>query len=209
VNAVSRFFRWVGNPRAAAKLRRRARRTAEPAERVALLERAVALDDIPSARMELAVAAAQCGWLDEAAESWRRAVAMKPVIIPTTAELAALWPVLPLVARDLLRVMSGTGAKKPHWKLERRGSFGGEERWKVEQESAWTMDELMPTLRFLAQVIAHTAAAPGHVRFDCDRLDRGGDSSDEIVQMGEAIIRWDEQRRLDDTGIYVDRALTA
>src|SRR5690349_1134359 len=97
--------------------------------RVALLERAVALDDIPSARMELAVAAAQCGWLDRAAESWRRAVAMKPVIIPTEAELSSLGTVLPLVARDVLAAMTAGRANKPHWKLERRGSFDGEERW--------------------------------------------------------------------------------
>jgi hypothetical protein len=203
VNPISRLFRWVGGVRAAGRLRRQARRAAEPADRVALLERAVALDDIPSARMELAVAAARCGWLDEAAASWRRAVEMKPVLIPDDEQMAALAPVLPLVASDVLAAMTSgrRGFMDHHWKLERRGALDGEERWKVEQEAAWEMKELLPKLRFLAQVIAHTAGAPGRVRFDCDRLDRGSDTSDEIVQMGEAVFSWDESRGI--TGVTV------
>ncbi|HSU17231.1 hypothetical protein [Longimicrobium sp.] len=203
MNPISRFFHWIGKGRAAGRLRRQARRAAEPADRVALLERAVALDDSASTWMELAVAAARCGRLGQAAESWRRAIAMQPVLIPPDAEMAALAPVLPLVAGDLLAAVSGgrRAFGDRRWKLERRGAFDGEERWKVEQERASEMKELLPALRFVAQAISHTAGAPGRVRFDCDRLERDSDAYNEIVQMGEVLIRWDESRRI--TGVDV------
>jgi hypothetical protein len=198
VNPISRLFRWFGDAREAGRLRKRARRTAEPAERVALLDRAVALDDSASARMELAVACARCGWLDRAAASWNRAIQLKPVTLPSDEEVAALTPVLPLAARDVLRAMMhgrrSFGDRR--WKLERRGALDGEERWRLEQESGWTMEELLPTLRFVALVIAHTADAPGRVRIDCDRFDAGSDGPTEIIQVGEAIISWDDQRRI-------------
>lgn len=203
MNPISRLFRWFGDTREAGRLRKRARQTAEPAERVTLLERAVGLDDISSARMELAVACAQCGRLEQAAASWKRAVEMKPVILPSDGEVAALTPVLPLAARDVLEAMmhGRRSFGDHHWKLERRGTLDGEERWKLEQESGWTMEELVPKLRFVGLVIAHTAGAPGRVRIDCDRLDRSGDGPSEIVQVGEAIISWDEQRRITQVGL--------
>jgi hypothetical protein len=202
VNPISRLIRSFGNGRAAGKLLRQARRTAEPAECVALLERAVALDDVPSVRMELAVAEAQCGRLDAAAESWRRAVAMKPVLIPSEAEMAALTPVLPLVAREVLAgLASADGSGKRAWKLERRGAFDGEERWKLLQERFDELPELVPTLRFVAQAIAHTAGAPGRVRFDCDRPERDSEAYLDIVQMGEVVISWDESRHITDINV--------
>ena len=203
MNPVSRIFRWIGSGATAAKLRREARRTADPAERVTLLERAVALDDLPTARMELAVAAAQCGLLDTAAASWRRAVEMRPLLVPSDADLAALAPVLPLVAHDVLAAMTGDrrGFLEHHWKLERRGSFDGEERWKMEQEEQPTMRDLLPTLRLIASAVAHTAAAPGRVRIDCDLFVNDSDLYNPVSQMGEAIIAWDAERRLADITI--------
>jgi hypothetical protein len=198
VNPISRLLRWFGEAREAGRLRKRARQIAEPADRVALLERAVALDDSPSARMELAVACARCGRLDRAAASWRRAVEMKPVTLPSDEEVAALTAVLPLAARDVLEAMMH-GRRTfgdSHWKLERRGALDGDERWKLEQKAGWTMEELLPKLRFVALLIAHTAEAPGRVRIDCDRLDTDSERSSDIVQVGEAIVSWDEHRRI-------------
>lgn len=198
MNPISRLVHWFGSAREARRLRKLARHAAEPAERVALLERAVALDDTPAARMELAVACARCGWLDRAAASWKRAVELKPVTLPSNEEVAALTPVLPLAAREVLAAMMD-GRRSfgdRHWKLERRGTADGEERWRLEQESAWTMDELLPRLRFIALVIAHTAGAPGRVRIDCDRFETDSEAPSEIVQVGEAIVSWDEQRRI-------------
>ncbi|HEX6751875.1 MAG TPA: hypothetical protein VF092_31560 [Longimicrobium sp.] len=203
MNPVSRVFRWIGGGATAAKLRRHARRTADPAERVTLLERSVALDDLPTTRMELAVAAARCGLLDTAAANWRRAVEMRPLLLPSEADLAALAPVLPLVAKDLLAAMTGgrKGFLEHHWKLERRGSFDGEERWKVEQEEQPTMRDLLPTLRLIALAVAHTAAAPGRVRIDCDLYVNDSDLYNPVSQMGEAIIAWDAERGLTDVAI--------
>jgi len=192
VNPISRLIRWLGG-RAAAKLLRQARRTAEPADRVALLERAVALNDVPSTRMKLAVAAARCGRLDQAAESWRRAIAMKHVVVPSDEEMAALAPVLPLVARDVLAAMAD-GVSRREWKLERRGAFDGEERWKLLQDAEDELPRLVPKLRFIAQAIAYTTEAPGRVRFDCDRRERDSDAYLDVAQMGEVVISWDESR---------------
>ena len=198
MNPISRLLRSFGDAREAGRLRKRARQTTEPADRVALLERAVALDDTSAARMDLAVACARCGWLDRAAASWKRAVEMKPATLPSDEEEAALTPVLPLAARDVLEAMmhGRRSLGDSHWKLERRGTRDGEERWKLEQKAGWTMEELLPKLRFVGLLIAHTAGAPGRVRIDCDRLDTDSERSSDIVQVGEAVISWDEHRRI-------------
>jgi hypothetical protein len=165
---------------------------------ISLLSRWFGGDDA-SAQIKVAVAAAQGGRLDAAAESWRRAVAMQPVLIPSEAEMAALAPVLPLVAREVLaRLASADGTGKRGWKLERRGAFDGEERWKLLQERFDELPKLVPTLRFVAQAIAHTADAPGRVRFDCDRPERDTEAYLDVVQMGEVVISWDESRRITD-----------
>src|SRR6185295_18377743 len=122
--------------------------------------------------------------------------------IPDEAQAAALEPVFPRVAREVLDGLTREGLRsKKHWKLVRRGSFDGEERWRLEQEKHDTMDELLPTLRYIALAIAHTAAAPGRLRIDCDRPNDDSEAYLSIVQMGEAIITWDDQRRITDVKV--------
>ncbi|MFL5539473.1 MAG: hypothetical protein ACJ8J0_10800 [Longimicrobiaceae bacterium] len=171
MNPVSRLFGWFGGK----------------------------LDDTPASRMGAAVALAQADRYDESAESWRRAIALDPRRIPDEAQAAALEPVFPRVAREVLDGLTRDGVRsRKHWKLVRRGSFEGEERWRLEQEKHDTMDELLPTLRYIALAVAHTSAAPGRLRIDCDRPNDDGEAYLPIVQMGEAIVTWDESRRIGD-----------
>lgn len=171
MNPVSRIFRWFGGK----------------------------LDDTPANQMKAAVALAQAGRFDESAESWRLAIALDPRRIPDEAQVAALGPVFPLVAREVLDGLSREGLRsRKHWKLVRRGSFEGEERWRLEQERHSTMDELLPTLRYIALAVAHTSAAPGRFRIDCDRPNDDSEAYLSIVQMGEAIITWDAGHRIID-----------
>jgi len=152
--------------------------------------------DDPKRRLAAAAQLAQAGRLDESAESWLAAVGQKPLLVPDEAQLAALGPVLPRVARRLLDGLTRAPDRGKHWKLERRGSFDGEERWRLEQERHGTMDELLPTLRYVALVVAHTSAAPGRLRIDCDRPNPDSEAYLPIEQMGEAVITWDEDRRI-------------
>lgn len=158
------------------------------------------VDDTPASRMKAAVALAQAGRHDDAAEGWLRAVEQKPLLIPSEMQLAALQPVLPRVAQRLLDGLVRSSGKR--WKLERRGSFDGEERWRLEQERHSTMEELLPTLRYIALVVAHTSAAPGRLRIDCDRPNDDSEAYLPIMQMGEAIISWDDQRRITDVRLH-------
>ena len=196
MNPVARLFRRI----AAGRLRRRARAAAADAnERAGLLLRAAELRDVPRLHLEAAVALAQAGRHAESAASWLRAIEQEPLLIPGDAQVAALQPVLPGVARALL---DGLSREQPggrrHWKLERRGSFEGEERWRLEQEAHDTMDALLPTLRYVALAIAHTSAAPGRLRIDCDRPNPDSEAYNPILQMGEAVVAWDETRRITD-----------
>ena len=171
MNPVSRLFGWFGRK----------------------------LDDTPASRMAAAVALARAGRYDESAESWRRAITLDPRRIPDEAQAAALEPVFPRVAREVLDGLTRDGVRsRKHWKLVRRGSFEGEERWRLEQERHSTMEELLPTLRYIALAVAHASAAPGRLRIDCDRPNDDSEAYLSIVQMGEAIITWDDQRRIID-----------
>ena len=198
MNPLTRLIRWLGEP---GRLRRRARRTADAHERASLLLRAATLADDAAIHLEAAVALAQAGRHAEAAESWRRAIQLRPLLIPAEAQLAALAPVLPRVAHEVLDGLSRAPMSKRHWKLERRGSLDGEERWRIEQEVHWTFAELLPTLRYVASTVAHTTGAPGRLRIDCDRLERDGEDDDRLLQMGEAVFTWDETRQI--TGVRV------
>lgn len=172
MNPIKRIFRWIGGTRA------------------------------DRGELEAAVALARAGRHDESAASWRRAIQLNPVSIPGEEQVAALEPVFPQVAREVLDGLTHSGPRsKKHWKLERRGSFDGEERWRLEQARHSTMDELLPTLRYIALVVAHTSAAPGHLRIDCDRPNDDSEAYLQIVQMGEAIITWDDQRRITDVRV--------
>jgi hypothetical protein len=194
MNPIGRVFHWLGR---AGRLRRRARAVADASARAGLLLQAAELDDVPGGHLEAAVALAEAGRHDASAASWRRAIALEPVLIPRETQVAALLPVLPRVAREVLDGLSrGTPRAGKHWKLERRGGFEGEERWRLEQEAHSTMDELLPTLRYVAVAIAHTAGAPGRVRIDCDRPNDDSEAYLDVVQMGEAVIAWDEARRI-------------
>ncbi|HET7460252.1 MAG TPA: hypothetical protein VFJ82_03355 [Longimicrobium sp.] len=195
---LGRLIRWIGDGRKAARLRRRARRSTDPNERAELLLDAAKLDDLPSARLEAAVALAQAGRYEESAWSWRRAIQLRPLLLPTPAQADALLPVLPGVARDVLDGLMSTDRKllDQRWALERRGTFDGEERWRLLQERHWEMEHLVPTLRYIALAVAHTSGAPGRLRIDCDRYDPDPDSYLEIRQLGEAIVSWDEARRI-------------
>ena len=169
MNPVSRLFGWVGRK----------------------------LDDTPASRMEAAVALARAGRYDESAESWRRAIALDPRRIPDEAQVAALEPAFPHVAREVLNGLTREGLRsRKHWKLVRRGSFEGEERWRLEQEKHDTMDGLLPALRYIALAVAHISAAPGRLRIDCDRPNDDSEAYLSIVQMGEAIVTWDSDRRI-------------
>jgi len=108
--------------------------------------------------------------------------------------------VLPRVAQALLDGLSSGSQSRGtrHWRLERRGSFEGEERWRLEQEAHDTMDALLPTLRYVALLVAHTSGAPGRLRIDCDLLTRDSEAYDPIVQMGEATVACDGERRITD-----------
>jgi hypothetical protein len=198
MNLLARLGRWLGEP---GRLRRRARGTADVHERASLLAQAAGLADDASIHLEAAVALAQAGRHTEAADSWRRAIQLRPLLIPDEAQLAALAPVLPQTMREVLDGLSRPQKSKRHWKLERRGSFNGEERWRIEQEVHWTFAELLPILRYVASAVAHTADAPGRLRIDCDRLERGGESDDRLLQMGEVIFTWDATRQI--TGVRV------
>ncbi|HEU4560644.1 MAG TPA: hypothetical protein VFS20_22520 [Longimicrobium sp.] len=202
MNPVSVLVGWGRNARAAKKLRRQARDTADPGRRAELLLEAAKLADVPSAYMEAAVALAEARRYDECAASWRRAIQLKPVLIPGETQVAALEPVLPQVAREVLDGLSrGPGLLEHHWKLQRRGAFDGEERWKLEQEAHETMSDLLPTLRYIALAVAHTAGAPGRVRIDIDRMER--DSETNLMgQMGEAIFTLDDACRIIDVRIH-------
>jgi hypothetical protein len=153
-----------------------------------------------TAKQRLAAAAehARAGRFDEATQSWVRAVELKPQLIPNDAQLAALEPALPRVARQVLDQLS---VPTKHWKLERRGSLDGEERWRLEQDKHWTMAKLAPTLHYVALVIVHTSAAPGRLRIDCDRIDDDSEAYLPLQQMGEAVITWDEARRITDVRV--------
>jgi hypothetical protein len=144
-------------------------------------------------RLSAAAALAAAGRVQEAAESWRQALAGDPLHLPSEAQLAALEPVLPLIAievRDaLLRASKG-------WTLQRRGCFDGEERWRLEQARHDSMEDLQPTLRFVALVIAHTSPAPGRLRIDCDWQNDDSEAYLALSQLGEALFTWDEARRV-------------
>ncbi|HEX8831680.1 MAG TPA: hypothetical protein VF705_10960 [Longimicrobium sp.] len=195
---IGRFFRWIGNARAAGKLRHRAGKTAGATERAELLLAAARLGDTASAHLDAAVALAQAGRLDESAGSWHRAIELKPLLIPSEAQLDALAPVLPQVARDLLAGFLSHDRKRleQHWKMERRGSFSGEERFRLEQERHDSLSDLLPALRYIALAVAHTTGAPGRLRIDCDRLNPDSEAYNPIVQMGEAIVTWNAERRI-------------
>lgn len=192
------LFRWVGTGWKAGRLRRRARRTADPNARAELLLEAAKLDGLPGVWLEAAVALAQAGRLDQSAESWRRAIEIKPVLVPAEAQIAALFPVFPRVAGQVLDGLTGDrrGFLDHFSKLERRGSADGEERWRLEQDRYGEMKELLPTLRYIALAVAHTAGAPGRLRIDCDRKERDSDTYLDIAQLGEVIIAWDENRAI-------------
>lgn len=198
MNPLTRLVRWLGEP---GRLRRRARRTADAHERASLLLRAATLSDDGVGHLEAAVALAEARRFEESAASWRRAIQLRPSMIPTETQLSALAPVLTQVAREVLDGLSRPTKSRRHWKLERRGSLDGEERWRIEQEVHWTFAELLPTLRFVASAVAHTTGAPGRLRIDCDRLERGGEDEDRLLQMGEAIFTWDETRQI--TGVRI------
>jgi tetratricopeptide (TPR) repeat protein len=199
MNPITRFFHWLGP---AGRLRRRARGTGDAHERAELLLRAAELDPTPDGRLEAAAALAQAGRLAESAECWRGAIRLDPVRIPDERQIAALVPVLPQVASELLAGLArGEPRSRRHWKLERRGSFDGEERWRLEQEAFDTMDELLPTLRYIALAVAHTASAPGRLRIDCDCLTRDSEAYLPVEQIGEAIFDWDEERRIADVRV--------
>lgn len=202
---LGRLIRWIGDGRRAGALRRQALGTEDVGRRAELLRAAVELDDLPSLCLEAAVALAQAGGLDESAECWIRALKVKPGPIPTDEQIDALHPVLPRAAREVLgRLEHGPDGFLDHrWMLERRGSFDGEERWRLEQEEIDEMERLAPTLRYVALLVAHTSAAPGRVRIDCDLYDRDTDSYQEIRQLGEAIMSWDENRRI--SGVQMQR----
>ena len=200
---LGRLIRWIGAGRKAATLRRQARRTADPNQRADLLLRAATLDDLPSLCLEAAAALAQVGRLDESAGCWRRALTLKPVLVPSAAQVEALLPVLPRMAREVLDGLADghPGFLDFRWKLERRGSLDGEERWRLEQEKIDGMEQLLPTLRYIALLVAHTTGAPGRVRIDCDLYDNDTDSYQEIHALGEAIISWDGDRRITDVRV--------
>jgi hypothetical protein len=194
MNPIARLFHWLGP---AGRLRRRARHTDDAHDRARLLLTAAELDPTPNGRLEAAVALAGAGRLPESAECWRRVIQLDPLRIPDDAQIAALLPVLPQVASELLAGLTrGEPRSRRHWKLERRGSFDGEERWRLEQEAFDTMDELLPTLRYIALAVAHTASAPGRLRIDCDCLTRDSEAYLPVEQIGEAIVEWDEERRI-------------
>ncbi|MFL5382680.1 MAG: hypothetical protein ACJ8GN_09230 [Longimicrobiaceae bacterium] len=157
--------------------------------------------DNPKQRLAAAAQLAQAGRLDESAESWLAAVERKPLLVLDEAQLAALGPVLPRVARRLLDGLTRAPDRGKPWKLERRGSFDGEERWRLEQERHGTMRELLPALRYLALLIAHTSGAPGRLRIDCDRPNPDSEAYLPIEQVGEAIITWDEACRITDVKV--------
>jgi len=149
--------------------------------------------DTPKHHLAAAAAHARAGRLDEAAQSWIRAVELDPRHLPNGEQSAALKPVLPRAARQLLDQLS---VPTNHWKLERRGNFDGEERWRLEQDKYSSMQELAWTLGYVAGVIAHTSAAPGRLRIDCDRPNDDSEAYLPIIQMGEIVFSWDETRRL-------------
>lgn len=149
-------------------------------------------------RLATAVELARAGRHDEAAERWLRAVELQPSAIPSEAQLAALEPLLP---RGAPRVLAALSVATKHWKLERRGSLDGEERWRLEQDRHWPMAELVPTLRYVALVIAHASAAPGCARIDCDRPNPDSEAYLPVEQIGEAVITWDESRRITDVRV--------
>jgi len=194
MNSITRLFPWLGG---AGRLRRRARSTRDANERAALLLRAAELDDTAGAHLEAAAALAQAGRLAESAACWRRAIRLDPLRMPGEAQIAALLPVLPQVASEVLGGLSrGNPRSRKHWKLERRGSFDGEVRWRLEQEAFDTMAGLVPTLRYIALAVAHSSPAPGRLRIDCDCLTRDSEAYLPIEQLGEAVITWDETRRI-------------
>lgn len=195
---LGRLIRWIGASRKAGTLRRQARRTADPNQRAELLLDAAKLDDIPSLRLEAAVALAQAGRHEESAWSWRRAIELKPAHVPSGEQIGALLPVLPRVARAVLDGLASADRTllDQRWKLERRGSFEGEERWHLLQERYDQMEHLLPTLRYIALAVAHSGGAPGRVRIDCDVYDPDPDSYLEIRQLGEVVISWDESRHI-------------
>jgi hypothetical protein len=133
---LGRFFRWIGSGRAAGKLRRRPRTTADANECAELLLDAARLYDGPTVHLEAAVALAEANRVEERAICWRRAVELKLLLLPTDAQLAALASVLRQTAGDVLASLTSRDRKLlgQHWKPEWRGSFDGEERWRLEQE---------------------------------------------------------------------------
>ena len=203
MSALGRFYRWAVTLGAPTRLRRQARRAADPAAAAELFLRAVAIDDAPWGHFEAAAALARAGRLAEAAESWRRAVRQQPRLTPDAPLLAALMPVMPRIAPEVVEALVKGDGRRPRWKLERRGAFDGEERWRLEQDSIDEMAELLPFLRYLAAAVAQTAAAPGRLRIDCDYLDRT-ETGDELRQVGEAIFRWGEDRRPGEPTIQED-----
>lgn len=195
------LIRWIGGK--AGTLRRRARRTADPNQRAELLLEAAKLDDVPRLSLEAAVALAQAGRLEESAGCWRRALELEPVLVPADEQIEALQPVLPRIAGEVLDGLASADRTllDQRWKLKRRGSFDGEERWHLLQERYDAMEHLLPTLRYIALAVAHTSGAPGRVRIDCDVYDPDPDSYLEIRQLGEAVLAWNEERRLTDVRV--------
>ena len=192
MNPIGNFLHRI----AAGRLRRRADGTANANARAELLLQATKLRDDPDLHLEAAAALAQAGRLAESAASWQRAIEQRPLLIPSEAQIDALLPVLPRVAQTVLDGLSRESSQGRRCKLERRGSFDGEERWRLEQEEHDTMDALLPTLRYVALVVAHTSGAPGRLRIDCDRPNPDSEAYNPILQMGEAIITWGEDRRI-------------
>jgi hypothetical protein len=135
------------------------------------------------AELRAAAALAAAGRHDEAAASWCRAIQLHPVLVPDAAQVTALLPVLPRVARE---VLDGLAREDGCWRLERRGSLDGEESWRLVQARHDTMEALLPTLRFLAAAVAQVADAPGRLRVDCDRPNDDSEAYMEVLQMGEA-----------------------
>lgn len=193
MNPIIRLAHWIGRP---GRLRRQARNTTDAGERASLLSQAAEGSTDAAVHLEAAAALAQAGRHADAMASWRRCLHLQPLRVPTDAQLAALDAVMPQVAQEVLDTLVSPRKTRRHWKMERRGTLDGEERWRMEQETHWTFAELMPTLRYIALAVAHTTAAPGRLRIDCDRLERGGDEDDRMLQMGEAIVTWDGDRRI-------------
>jgi hypothetical protein len=179
----------------AAGLSRRARQTADPVQRAELLVRAAAGHGTAARHLEAAVALAQAGRTAESAESWRKSIARDPLLIPDRTQLDALRSVVPTVAPEIVKALIHDRGARAKWRLQRRGCFDGEERWRLEQAGQDTLDALLPTLRYLALLIAQISAAPGRLRLECDWQNDDDEAYLPITQLGEVLFAWDESRQ--------------